>query len=410
MRVEELIGNLLLRHNCVIIPSFGGFVAKQSAATIDYKNGVMLPPRKTVLFNRQLVNNDGLLVSEFALSNGIFYNVAEEAVRENVVEWNEKLRNGERITFDRIGYLFYDQEKNICFEQDRFFNLLLESFGLGKVHFVAEEEVLVASKQKIEVEKLASIEEEESTRIVQLVPVVEGFGASAQVEEAEDIVLDHPEKKSYRKLWKHIAAAVLLPIGFYSFWIPMKSNVLESGMISFNDFNLTYAAEEGQYTKLDIEPVSLAVERITSLEKEIAALPASVTAYPFSFSDYLNVIVRVPNGKVRDSKVESAVAVTTPTLAVERVEKPKEIPKAVEKKEPIAPREANFSFIVGSYSTEEHANVFISTLKTKGLQGFVLPNGASYRVSTGSANTSAEIAAIADKAKAKGVSGWVLKK
>ena len=50
--VEELIGDLLLRHNCVIVPSFGGFVAKQSSATIDYKNGVMLPPGKSVMFNR----------------------------------------------------------------------------------------------------------------------------------------------------------------------------------------------------------------------------------------------------------------------------------------------------------------------------------------------------------------------
>ena len=36
--VEELIGELLLRHNCVIIPSFGGFVAKQTGASIDYRN------------------------------------------------------------------------------------------------------------------------------------------------------------------------------------------------------------------------------------------------------------------------------------------------------------------------------------------------------------------------------------
>ena len=75
--VEELIGNLLLRNNCVIVPSFGGFVAKQTSATIDYKNGVMLPPRKSVLFNRQLVNSDGLLVSEYASANKVIYPTAE---------------------------------------------------------------------------------------------------------------------------------------------------------------------------------------------------------------------------------------------------------------------------------------------------------------------------------------------
>jgi hypothetical protein len=32
LTIEEIIGNLLLRHNCVVIPTFGGFVAKQISA------------------------------------------------------------------------------------------------------------------------------------------------------------------------------------------------------------------------------------------------------------------------------------------------------------------------------------------------------------------------------------------
>ena len=61
MLIEKLIGDLLLRHNCVVVPSFGGFVAKQVSAVIDYKTGVMHPPKKSLLFNKQLINNDGLL-------------------------------------------------------------------------------------------------------------------------------------------------------------------------------------------------------------------------------------------------------------------------------------------------------------------------------------------------------------
>ena len=123
--VEELIGELLLRHNCVIIPSFGGFVAKQTGASIDYRNGVMSPPKKSLLFNRQLINNDGLLIAELAVSNGIDYNVSTKIVGDLVDAWNVQLRKGERISIDKVGFLFFDQEKNICFEQDRFFNLLL---------------------------------------------------------------------------------------------------------------------------------------------------------------------------------------------------------------------------------------------------------------------------------------------
>jgi hypothetical protein len=48
--VEQLIGDLLLRHNCVIIPSFGGFVAKPVAAQIDYTKGDNGAPKKVVAF------------------------------------------------------------------------------------------------------------------------------------------------------------------------------------------------------------------------------------------------------------------------------------------------------------------------------------------------------------------------
>ena len=76
MLIEQLIGDLLLRHNCVVVPSFGGFVAKQTVAVIDTANGVMLPPRKSLLFNKQLINNDGLLIAAFAQASGKSYNEA----------------------------------------------------------------------------------------------------------------------------------------------------------------------------------------------------------------------------------------------------------------------------------------------------------------------------------------------
>ena len=39
IRPEELIGQLLLRHNCVIVPGFGGFVAQRVAAVVDSEKG-----------------------------------------------------------------------------------------------------------------------------------------------------------------------------------------------------------------------------------------------------------------------------------------------------------------------------------------------------------------------------------
>jgi len=55
LSIDGIIGELLLRHNCVILPGFGGFIAQRQPARIDYHSGTMHPPGKSILFNRQLI-------------------------------------------------------------------------------------------------------------------------------------------------------------------------------------------------------------------------------------------------------------------------------------------------------------------------------------------------------------------
>lgn len=432
--VEELIGNLLLRHNCVIVPSFGGFVAKQTSATIDYKNGVMLPPRKSVLFNRQLVNSDGLLVSEYAATNKVIYPTAEESILGSVADWNEKLRNGERVTLDRVGYLYYDQEKNICFEQDRFFNLLLESFGLGKVHFVTEEDIkisqhasIVAAQQKEELQEEAIIEPTfklVSMPIIEEVPVV--------VSEKEFVLVDHPAK-SRSNVWKYIAAAVLLPIGFYSFWLPMKTNVLESGILSIKDFNPSYKAMDGSYEQKSFQKIKVVKNSKPSLEATIKTLPSDVAVYSYGLDEDTYIPVKVkdentslleeeePVVKTDEPVKKEVVKEVTIVKATPKVVKVAPQPVVVKKadvvkktevvKTPEVVKSKNFDFIVGSFATDESANVLIDKLKSAGLKAYLITDGSGkHRVSAGSASTAEEIKAIADKSKASGVDGWILKK
>ena len=433
--VEELIGNLLLRHNCVIVPSFGGFVAKQTSATIDYKNGVMLPPRKSVLFNRQLVNSDGLLVSEYASANKVIYPTAEESITISVADWNEKLRNGERVTLDRVGYLFYDQEKNICFEQDRFFNLLLESFGLGKVHFVTEEDIKISqhasivAAQQIEVPEQGEIIEPTfklvSMPIIEEEPVV--------VSEKEFVLVDHPASKTRSNVWKYIAAAVLLPIGFYSFWLPMKTNVLESGILSIKDFNPSYKAMDGSYEQKSFQKIKVVKNSKPALEETIKALPSDVSVYSYSLDEdtYIPVKIKEENPSLLEEEApvvktdepikkevvkEEVVLKTTPKVVKVStqpvvVKKADVVKKTEVVKTPEVVKSKNFDFIVGSFATDESANVLIDKLKSAGFKAYLITDDSGkHRVSAGSASTAEEIKTIADKSKASGVDGWVLKK
>ncbi len=102
VQAEQIISQLLLRHSCVIVPDFGGFVAKRTAAVIDHSKGIMLPPKKGLLFNRQLINNDGLLISELSTKENISFDEASQAVKSMVNQWNSTLNRGARVTIDKV--------------------------------------------------------------------------------------------------------------------------------------------------------------------------------------------------------------------------------------------------------------------------------------------------------------------
>lgn len=212
--VEQLIGDLLLRHNCVIVPFFGGFVAQKIPARIDFEKGTMTPPTKSLLFNRQLVNNDGLLINEFAQVNKESFVNATSTISQSVSQWKSVLKSGGQIEIDRVGRLYMDDQNTIRFEQDRFFNLLLESFGLGNVQFITEEQVPEIEETQ-ETDKLLPLEPvvtKKETPIVHLHSDKKVVEKQVRVNEGEQTVASSPK----RKVWRYVAAACVLPIAFYS--------------------------------------------------------------------------------------------------------------------------------------------------------------------------------------------------
>ena len=371
--IEQLIGELLLRHNCVIIPSFGGFVAKQTAATIDYVNGFMSPPKKALLFNRQLMNNDGLLQSELAVSNNISYNQSSELVAEKVAFWNETLKKGERIVIDKVGFLFFDQEKNICFEQDRFFNLLLESYGLGKVHFLTEEDVQIVAQTAIEI--TTTINAPEQAIVAE----------ELQIEPNTAKVIEHPALKERSKAWKYVAAAAcILPIGFYSYWLPMKTPALQSGILSVRDFNPFQAKIKDNYTQQKLKLAGISVEQNTLVD-QLAALPENETILNYTYDANFSFPI----------KVKETVVVPIETISA-----------------PVAPVNSSkqLNYIVGCFSSESNAQKVIAVLKAQGLNAFQLDvSNGLHRISAGSGNSVSDLDPIITKAKAAGFEGWILK-
>lgn len=383
LTVEGIIGDLLLQHNCVIVPSFGGFVAQRVGAQLDAANGTMTPPRKAILFNRQLINNDGLLVSSFAHQNKVDYNAAQKAVSETITQWEETLKQGQRISIDRVGFLYFDHERNLCFEQDRFYNLLMESYGLGAIHFVSASDVEA---------KIAHEAVQEMVREALAAPVVEVEFRPSEIEtvaaEASDEapVIPMQQVRPARK-WRYVAAAALLPIAFYSFWIPMKTDVLESGILSLSDFNPFHKTSPAHYKA----PATAYDHTAKENSDQLASVPEEVSVFSFSIDDDWFIPVRIREGNTTVSAPET-VPETQP-----------------EQSQPVVQATASSSgthVIVGCFSSRANADNLVKTLRAKGFDAQTLEGKGLIRVSAGDG---AQFSSLQPKLQAEGLQGWVLK-
>jgi nucleoid DNA-binding protein len=124
------IRELLLSHDCVIVPGFGGFIGNYSPARIDKSTDTFYPPVKQISFNRNLNHNDGLLIGKISGSVGVTYGDARSMVDDFVTETRKRLGRGEKVVFDNIGSFVNNQEGNTQFEPDTSANYHLDSFGL----------------------------------------------------------------------------------------------------------------------------------------------------------------------------------------------------------------------------------------------------------------------------------------
>jgi nucleoid DNA-binding protein len=135
--ISIYISELLYRNECVIIPRFGGFVARHVPARIAEDGSLISPPAKSLLFNRNLQNNDGLLVNFIMEKESIGYEEANTKCRSFAEACEQQLFSGYRLELKELGIFFTDTEKNIQFEPQTDVNHLIEAFGLFPVNATA---------------------------------------------------------------------------------------------------------------------------------------------------------------------------------------------------------------------------------------------------------------------------------
>jgi hypothetical protein len=142
----------------VVIPHFGGFVANYQSARIDSKTHYMYAPKKSIVFNKSLQNNDGLLVNEVAIGEGISFKQAQKEIERYVQDLKESLKLYKKVFIDEVGTLLLTAEDKILFVQSNTRNHLLDSYGFSTIQYPAIQRSSV--QERIE-EKIKSLDQKQ---------------------------------------------------------------------------------------------------------------------------------------------------------------------------------------------------------------------------------------------------------
>ena len=132
MKISYHIFNLLQEHDCVIVPNFGAFVARNISAKISHDGTKIYPPNKEITFNKSLIKSDGLLINEISSNENISYEMANDKLNNWVVKSHKKISKQGYIEIKNIGSISLENEKYI-FTPSQNSIFLKSSYGLNSI-------------------------------------------------------------------------------------------------------------------------------------------------------------------------------------------------------------------------------------------------------------------------------------
>lgn len=104
-RLPLHIEYLLTRHDCVIVPGIGAFIASETEPRIDRERGVVVPRRREVSFNSSVVTDDGLLSHSIARREGLSYEEAHRLMKHLTTLILRDLQQEGETSIGRVGKL-----------------------------------------------------------------------------------------------------------------------------------------------------------------------------------------------------------------------------------------------------------------------------------------------------------------
>ena len=215
MLLSLYIGELLFSNNCVIVPNFGAFLAKNRSAQISEDQKTIHPPFKEISFNQQVKNNDGLLASHLASKEGLSFDEACNRIASQVHMLKQELTTKRQCELLGLGTFRLGADTSLVFEASNKINYSRAAFGLQTVVLplqIQREFVSLPQKSSQDVKELFSLTEKTQKE------VATQFSLLKQ-EKSTQKIKQQSKKQSkviysaFQGSYKAIAASLVLSVG-----------------------------------------------------------------------------------------------------------------------------------------------------------------------------------------------------
>ncbi|HET6245553.1 MAG: HU-CCDC81 and SPOR domain-containing protein [Bacteroidetes bacterium] len=348
MKIEKYIQELLLWHNCVIIPGLGGFVASYMNAQINSSKHLFIPPTKKIAFNKNIKNNDGLLANHIAIVENVSFYQAVNIIENSVASGFKTLSKGDKLTLKGVGELYLDKEQNLQFDPSLEINLLVDSFGLTEFHS----------------------------------PLIKREPLHKKIEKQfKDRPAVASEKKSKFKKWAYTLAA--LPVLAAMALLPLKTDL-------FYDLSMNYSS---------LIPFPITANQTYSPREEKASFKLVDSS-----DDLEQTTLELSAQTITATEVE------VPTVSEEIIEDAAKTFIANSEVTKSNAGKNNFFVIAGCFGVIENAENLISILKSKGYKAKIVDqNKGLYRVCYNGFNTKDEaIDLLVEIKNGENPGAWIL--
>ncbi len=155
MQIENILYQLLLDHECIILPTFGGFIVRESPCNFNAGRDILKPYSKSVFFNQHLQENDGLLINAIVKDRNISYSEGNILLEEWIISINKQIESDGNALIGKIGRFYKGNDGNKWFTPDSALNLSLHTYGLRPIKAVTvANKVILPEEQVLELKTL----------------------------------------------------------------------------------------------------------------------------------------------------------------------------------------------------------------------------------------------------------------